>query len=138
MADDDVFNQTFVESELRKQRYKELLDMGSEVIGTVDTNSITENIEALTHLVLQSNELINEGETIDRIGRSAEIVLDAQVNTIAFVYIRFLHIIIFHFRKTKVLKVANELMTVTATRMENENFSDDAFTAALVNFDKCI
>lgn len=101
MADDDVFNQTFVESELRKQRYKELLDMGSEVIGTVDTNSITENIEALTHLVLQSNELINEGETIDRIGRSAEIVLDAQVNTIAFVYIRFLRTIIFNFSKNK-------------------------------------
>lgn len=84
MADgnEDFFNQSYFESEMRKQAYKELLTEGSEVVEHMDSNTLVDNLEAVHKLITKSNELISKGDVSDRVGRTTEVVLDAQVRTI--------------------------------------------------------
>lgn len=80
MSDDEQpFNQSFFESEIRKQKYKQLLDYGRQAAENVETSSFIDNMNVFTELVIESNKLCEEGDPSDRCGQSGEIVLDAQV-----------------------------------------------------------
>lgn len=129
--EENFFDHTYVECEIRKRKYKALLDRGSEFAETVETNSVFDNIETLTNMVIQSNELVEEGNTEDRIGRSGEIVLDAQVTNTFVVNVQSHDFIVYLYSK-KVIKLANDMMTITAQRMEHDNFPEDAYIASLV------
>lgn len=77
--DEETFNQSFFECEIRKQKYKRLLNYGQEAAEKVETSSFADNMSVFTELVIESNKLCDEGEPADRCGQSGEIVLDAQV-----------------------------------------------------------
>lgn len=78
-GDEQPFNQSFFECEIRKQKYKELLNYGREAAEKVETSSFVDNMNVFTELVIESNKLCEEGDPSDRCGQSGEIVLDAQV-----------------------------------------------------------
>lgn len=66
-------------SAVRKEKYKKLLEQGGQVAEESDANTIIHNLAMVTSLVKASNELVQEGKTVDRLGQTAEVVLDAQV-----------------------------------------------------------
>lgn len=72
-------NQPIIESAIRKEKYKRILDRGGRVVEECDSNTILENISLLTDLVSESNSLMSEGRVSDRLGHTAEVVLDIQV-----------------------------------------------------------
>lgn len=78
MASQDP-NRTLVESAIRKEKYKKILDLGTRAADECDSNSVVQNIENLSRMVIESNQLICEGNMSDRIGQTAEVVLDVQV-----------------------------------------------------------
>lgn len=78
MSDDA--NSSFTQSAARKKEYKHLLEVGGEAANNVDNKTIAENFIALRDLVTESNKLARQGQLADRIGQSAEVVLDAQVS----------------------------------------------------------
>lgn len=73
-------NSSLVQSAARKKEYKQLLEIGGQVAENVDNNSVADNLMALTDLLRKSNVLNAQGKLTDRIGQSAEVVLDAQVS----------------------------------------------------------
>lgn len=73
-------NTSLKQSAVRKREYKHLLDQGGQFAENVDNNSVADNLNALKGLLVKSNELISQGNLRDRIGQSAEVVLDAQVS----------------------------------------------------------
>lgn len=79
MSGDDL-NSSIIQSALRKREYKQLLEIGGRTAENCDTNSVVENLSALKQLLVKSNELIGQGDLADRVGQSAEVVLDAQVS----------------------------------------------------------
>lgn len=66
-------------SAIRKEKYKKILEQGGQVAEESDANTIIHNLAMVTSLVKASNELVQEGKTVDRLGQTAEVVLDAQV-----------------------------------------------------------
>lgn len=102
-------NSSHLQSAYRKREYKNLLEIGGQTAENVDNNSIADNLIALKDLLLRSNELVGQGTLSDRIGQSAEVVLDAQV-----------------------CKLASDLMGTTVQKIESDDFSDDAFATALM------
>lgn len=72
-------NTSLSESDQRKQKYKDLLDIGGEAAKNQENNSVVDNLEVLTNLIIKSNDLLNQGTIRDRVGQSSEVVLDAQV-----------------------------------------------------------
>lgn len=98
-------------SEVRKQKYKYLLDVGARAMENSENSSVAENLEVLTDLVMQSTELITSGKIDDRVGQSSEVVLDAQV-----------------------MKVAHDLMTSTVKKVESDIFDEDEFVGRLRRF----
>ncbi|XP_031625766.1 EP300-interacting inhibitor of differentiation 3 [Contarinia nasturtii] len=95
-------------SAIRKKEYKHLLDVGGQAAENVEVNSVVDNLITLKGLLTESNKLAAQGVITDRIGQSAEVVLDAQV-----------------------CKLASDLMGTTVSKIENNEFSDDAFVAGL-------
>lgn len=82
MSDDSKendLNTSLFQSAVRKREYKHLLEIGGQAAENVDMNSVADNLIALKDLLTRSNELIGQGRIDDRIGQSAEVVLDAQV-----------------------------------------------------------
>lgn len=80
MSGDGVdLNSSHLQSAVRKREYKNLLEIGGQTAENVDNNSVADNLIALKELLLRSNELAGQGSIADRIGQSAEVVLDAQV-----------------------------------------------------------
>lgn len=69
-------NTSLSESEQRKQKYKDLLEIGVEGVKNQENSSVVDNFELLTNLILQSNELLEQGNIQDRVGQSSEVVLD--------------------------------------------------------------
>lgn len=53
----------------------------------VDNKSVADNLIALKDLITRSNALAGQGTLSDRIGQSAEVVLDAQVNILQYLFI---------------------------------------------------
>lgn len=81
MSDENSeLNTSQLQSAVRKKEYKHLLEIGGQTAEDVDNNSVVDNFIALKDLLVKSNELITQGSLTDRIGQSAEVVLDAQVN----------------------------------------------------------
>lgn len=76
-------NSSHVQSAYRKREYKNLLEIGGQTAENVDNNSVADNLTALRDLMLKSNQLVAQGTLLDRIGQSAEVVLDAQVHEIS-------------------------------------------------------
>lgn len=113
MSGDDL-NNSLIQSALRRREYKQLLEIGGRTAENCDTNSVVENLSALKQLLVKSNELIGQGDLADRVGQSAEVVLDAQV-----------------------CKLAGDLMGTTVQKIENDDFSDDVFAAALLEYVHC-
>lgn len=72
-------NRTLSESAIRKEKYKKLLDEGHRATEDCESSSIIENIEAISNMAIKSNALATEGNISDRVGQTAELVLDAQV-----------------------------------------------------------
>lgn len=72
-------NTSLFQSAVRKREYKHLLEIGGQAAENVDMHSVADNLIALKDLLTRSNELIGQGRIDDRIGQSAEVVLDAQV-----------------------------------------------------------
>lgn len=81
-------NTSQFQSAVRKKEYKHLLEVGGQAAENVDTNSVVDNLQALKKLLIKSNELIGQGTLTDRIGQSAEVVLDAQVKSMR-IYFRY-------------------------------------------------
>lgn len=79
MADGDDANKTWQESAIRKEKYKQLLDIGSNAMEELESKSVVENFGRLIEIVQKSNELASEGKLTDRVGQLTEVVLDAQV-----------------------------------------------------------
>lgn len=80
MSGDGVdLNSSQLQSAVRKREYKNLLDLGGQTAENVDNNSVADNLLALRDLLIKSNALAQQGTVSDRIGQSAEVVLDAQV-----------------------------------------------------------
>lgn len=69
------------ESELRKQKYKDLLELGVEAVKNQENNSIVDNLKALTDLIEKTDNLFQQANSvIERAGESSsEALLDAQV-----------------------------------------------------------
>lgn len=83
MSGDGVdLNSSHLQSARRKQEYKNLLEIGGQTAENVDNNSVADNLIALRELLAKSNDLAQQGTIADRIGQSAEVVLDAQVSKI--------------------------------------------------------
>lgn len=84
--DEESFNQSFFECEIRKQKYKELLDYGREAAEKVEISSFVDNINIFTELVIESNKLCEQANLgqANRVGQSGEVVLDAQVCLLHF------------------------------------------------------
>lgn len=80
MSGGDDLNSSLIQSALRKREYKQLLELGGHTAENCDTNSVVENLSALKQLLVKSNELLGQGDLADRVGQSAEVVLDAQVS----------------------------------------------------------
>lgn len=83
-GDSNDSNNSYLQSAVRKKEYKHLLEIGGETAENVDNNSVVDNFIALKDLITKSNALIGQGTLSDRIGQSAEVVLDAQVNVYFF------------------------------------------------------
>lgn len=80
MSGDGVdLNSSHLQSAVRKREYKNLLEIGGQTAENVDNNSVADNLIALKELLTRSNALAEQGTISDRIGQSAEVVLDAQV-----------------------------------------------------------
>lgn len=82
MANDNSesdLNTSLFQSAVRKREYKHLLEIGGQAAENVDNQSVADNLIALKDILTRSNELIGQGQVYDRIGQSAEVVLDAQV-----------------------------------------------------------
>lgn len=126
-------------SAIRKEKYKKLLDQGGQVAEESDANTIIHNLAMVTSLVKASNELVQEGKTVDRLGQTAEVVLDAQVKYNlhkSFNEKQFLKqtkVLIIQFW-SQVLKMTHDLMTSTVQKIENFKFSDDLYAAAIVSY----
>lgn len=82
--DGSDLNQSLLQSAVRKKEYKHLLELGGQAAENVDLNSVADNLIALKDLLTKSNELIGQGVLTDRVGQSAEVVLDAQVCLFTF------------------------------------------------------
>lgn len=83
MSGDGVdLNSSHLQSALRKREYKNLLEIGGQTAENADNNSVADNLIALRDLLTKTNELAGQGTILDRIGQSAEVVLDAQVYAI--------------------------------------------------------
>lgn len=67
------------ESALRKERYKQILDHADQVLEGHGANTVIENVKLSNELLRASNQLEEEGLQEDRVGQTAEVVLDAQV-----------------------------------------------------------
>lgn len=78
MSGDDL-NSSQIQSAVRKREYKHLLEIGGHAAENVDSNSVVDNLSALKNLLIKSNALVEQGNLTDRVGQSAEVVLDAQV-----------------------------------------------------------
>lgn len=78
MSGEDL-NTSQIQSAVRKREYKNLLEIGGQAADNVDSNSVVENLSVLKDLLIKSNELVGQGNLTDRVGQSAEVVLDAQV-----------------------------------------------------------
>lgn len=90
MSEQEDLNISFKESAIRKEQYKQLLEKGGRAIEEHETKSLAENISSLLELVRKSDELIKQGKVSDRVGQTAEVVLDAQVNKVPMSLILFL------------------------------------------------
>ncbi|XP_055317108.1 EP300-interacting inhibitor of differentiation 3-like [Sitodiplosis mosellana] len=109
MSGESDLNSSLLQSAVRKREYKHLLELGGQAAENVDNKSVADNLTTLKDLLTRSNELAGQGSLSDRIGQSAEVVLDAQV-----------------------CKLASDLMGTTVQKIENDEFSDDNFAAALI------
>lgn len=69
-------NVSFSASAQRKQKYKDLLEIGGEAAKNQESNSVVDNLTIVTDLITQSDDLFKQG---DNNGVSSESVLDAQV-----------------------------------------------------------
>lgn len=69
-----------VDSDKRKIEYKRLLEIGAQAVQNNENTSAIDSIELCYNLIEKSNDLLNSGSIDDRIGKSSELVLDAQVN----------------------------------------------------------
>lgn len=79
-SEDSELNNSLVQSATRKKEYKQILEAGSHTAENVDNISVVDNFIALRDLLTKANDLIGQGNLTDRVGQSAEVVLDAQVN----------------------------------------------------------
>lgn len=79
-GNDSDLNSSLLQSAVRKKEYKSLLEIGGHAAENVDNYSVADNLIALKDLLTKSNELNGQGVLTDRIGQSAEVVLDAQVS----------------------------------------------------------
>lgn len=69
-----------LESLRRKQKYKEILERGTNAAEESEGRSIVENLNIIDGLLIDSNKLIQEGTVADRIGYTTEVLMDIQVN----------------------------------------------------------
>lgn len=79
MSGESDLNSSILQCAVRKREYKHLLEIGGQAAENVDNNSVADNLIALKDLLIRSNELAEQGTLADRVGQSAEVVLDAQV-----------------------------------------------------------
>lgn len=79
-GEENELNRTQYESAIRKREYKHLLDVGGAAMENIEANSVADNFATLKDLLIKSNELSDQGTLMDRVGQTAEVVLDAQVN----------------------------------------------------------
>lgn len=77
---EEDLNSSILQCAVRKKEYKQLLEIGGHAAENVENNSVVDNLIALKDLLTKSNQLVEQGAITDRIGQSAEVVLDAQVS----------------------------------------------------------
>lgn len=70
-------NVSFSPSAQRKQKYKDLLEIGGEAARNQENNSVVDNLTIVTDLITQSDDLFKQGDHDG--STSTECVLDAQV-----------------------------------------------------------
>lgn len=86
-SEDCDLNNSLVQSAARKKEYKQLLEAGGQTAENVDNISVVDNFLALRDLLIKANDLVGQGTLTDRVGQSAEVVLDAQVNSLIGSYL---------------------------------------------------
>ncbi|XP_055307744.1 EP300-interacting inhibitor of differentiation 3-like isoform X2 [Sitodiplosis mosellana] len=82
MSGENDLNSSLLQSAVRKREYKHLLELGGQAAENLDNKSIADNLTTLKDLLTRSNELAGQGSLSDRIGQSAEVVLDAQIESV--------------------------------------------------------
>ncbi|XP_055843393.1 EP300-interacting inhibitor of differentiation 3 [Episyrphus balteatus] len=63
----------------RKIRLKNLLDKGSAIGGNVESEGTVDTISAIKNIIVESDEIIDEGNVGDRAEHTTEVVMDAQL-----------------------------------------------------------
>lgn len=100
-------------SNIRKIKYKKILDQAAEIAENNEAESVLENLHKVKCLLKASNKLMEEGNIEDRLGQTSEVVLDAQV-----------------------LKMSHDLLTTTLRKIDTNDYSDDAFSDAIVSINR--
>lgn len=130
--------ETRQKSSIRRNQYKELLDLGSEIgkyfnrdvffqlntdrelwnilESTAENESAIHTLKRITDVAKRSDDLNAQGRFQDRVENTTEVVMDAQV-----------------------MKMTHELLGSMVQKMDNTEISDDEFVAAIVGIqnDRC-
>lgn len=66
-------------SERRKQKYMKILERARCAAETIEEHSIVENCNTIEGLLIDADQLLDEGKIEDRIGCTTEFLMDVQV-----------------------------------------------------------
>lgn len=71
--------QKHIDSQRRKQKYKEILERGTCAAEEREGHSVAENFNIIERMLTDSDKLITDGNPTDRIGHTTEVLMDVQV-----------------------------------------------------------
>lgn len=94
--------------QVRKERYKRLLDDGSAIGESAETGDVFRTLNNLQDILQQSNTLVSDGDFRERMEDTSEVVLDAQV-----------------------VKMSHELLGTALRTMDDDEFSEELFAQAI-------
>ncbi|XP_037035868.1 non-structural maintenance of chromosomes element 4 homolog A-like [Bradysia coprophila] len=95
-------------SSVRRNQYKELLELGSQIEATTENETPIETLRKIADVAKRSDALNAEARFQDRLENTTEVVMDAQV-----------------------MKMTHELLGSIVQTMDNTEISDDEFVAAI-------
>lgn len=102
---------TAVSCQLRKERYKQLLDDGCVIGENAETADVISTLRNVQHILLQSDKIVADGDLKDRVDNTSEVVMDAQV-----------------------MKMSHELLGSAVQTIDGVEFNDEQFVLAVRAF----